>query len=101
MENAFAKAALTEWFDKNQASFSEHINSQELGTPAGRAASFQLDLPSHTVGICAWDQGKRLEIITIDVATEEAKVEDKSYSTSDKLLARLDAFIDQFIPMRE
>ncbi len=101
MENAFAKATLTEWFVKNQASFSEYINSQDIGAPAGRAASIQLDLPSHTVGISAWDQGNRLEIITIDVATEEAKVDDKSYPTSDKLLARLDAFIDQFIRMRE
>ena len=82
--------------DKNQASFSEYINSHDIGAPSGRAASIQLDLPSHTVGISAWDQGNRLEVITIDVVTEEAKVEDKSYSTSDKLLARLDAFFEQF-----
>lgn len=101
MEKSFAKATLIEWFDKNQASFSEYINSQEIGTPTGQAASIQLDLPNHTVGISAWDQGNRLEIVTFDVATEEAKVEDKSYSTNDKLLARLDAFIDQFIRLRE
>ena len=101
VEKAFAKATLTEWFVKNKALFSEYISSQEFDTPAGRAASIQLDLPSHTVGICAWDDGNRLEIVTINVKTEEAKVDDKSYPTTDKLLARLDAFIDQFFHMSE
>ena len=101
MENAFAKATLREWFNKNQASFAEYINSLDIDAPTGRAASVQLDMPSHTVGISAWDQGNRLEIIMIDVATDDAKVEDKSYSNSDKLLARLDAFIDQISRMRE
>jgi hypothetical protein len=101
VENAFATATLIEWFNKNRASFSKHINSQDFGTPSGRAAGLQLNLPSHTVAITAWDQGNRLEIITIDLATEEAKVEDNSYSSSDKLLARLDAFIDQFFLISE
>ncbi len=101
MENAFVKATLQEWFNKNQASLAEHINSVDFDAPTGRAASVQLDMPSHTVGISAWDQGNRLEIIMIDVATDNATVEDKSYSNSDMLLARLDAFIDQISRMRE
>lgn len=77
----FAKATLIERYNKNRTAFSEYINSEDIGTSSGQAASIQLNLPSHSVGISAWDQGNRLEILTIDVVTEEAKVEYKSFST--------------------
>ena len=101
MENAFAKETFKAWFDSNKASFSGLTDSKDIDAPSGRAAWVQLHTPSHTVGISAWDQGNRLEIITIDVETEEAKVEDRAYASPDKLRARLDAFLEQLAEMRD
>ena len=101
MENAFAKGTFKAWFDSNRASFSEFIDSQDIDAANGRAAWVQLHMPSHIVGISVWDQGNRLEIIMIDVATEDAKVEDKAYSSPSQLQARLNAFLEQLSGMCE
>ena len=58
-------------------------------------------MPSHTVGISAWDHENKLEVIMINIATDESKVEDRAYSSRDKLEARLDALLQQLFGMRE
>lgn len=101
MENAFAKEIFKAWFDGNQAFLAPFIDSKDIDTPSGRAAWLQLHMPSHTVGMSAWDQGNKLEIILIDIATDEAQVEDKAYASPDRLNARLDAFLKQLARMRD
>ncbi len=101
MENAFAKEIFKAWFDSNKTSFSGLTDSKDIDAPSGRAAWAQLHTPSHTVGISAWDQVNRLEIIMIDVETDAAKVEDKAYASPDELRARLNAFSKQLAEMRD
>ena len=46
-------------------------------------------------------QGNRLEVIVIDISTDESKVQDRAYSNRDKLEARLDALLQQLFEMRD
>ena len=101
MDTGFAKSIVKGWFDENQATLAEFVNSIEIDAPAGRAASLLLQMPRFTVGISAWDHGNKLEIITIDNSTDEASVEDRAYADGDKLRARLDALLKQLSRMQD
>jgi len=101
VSDEFAKRTFSAWFDNNCAQFAQFINSSDLNAPDGRAAWAQLDLPMYTVGISAWDQGNRLEVIVIDASTGDAKVEDKEYADSEKMKLRLSALLTQLQEMLE
>ena len=101
MDSAFAKETFKAWFEANQSMLSKFVHSKDIDSKSGRAAWASIHMPSHTVGISAWDHENKLEVIMIDIATEESKVEDKTYSSRDKLQARLDALLQQLLGMCE
>ena len=101
METAFAKETFKAWFEANQPELAEFVHSKDIDAKSGRAAWASIHMPSHTVGISAWDHENKLEVIMIDIATDESKVEDRAYSSRDKLEARLDALLRQLLGMRE
>ena len=101
MKKAFAKDTFKAWFDSNQTLIAEFVHSQDLDSKSGRAAWASIHMPSHTVGISAWDHENKLEIIMIDVATDQSVVEDRAYSSRDSLRDRLDSLLQQLLEMRE
>ena len=94
---AFAKATFKEWLEANKSDLSGYIHSKDTDEKNGRAAWASIHMPKHVVGISAWDQGNRLEVIVIDISTDEGKVEDRAYSNRDKLEARLDALLQHIV----
>ncbi len=101
METAFAKQTFRAWFEANQPELAGFVHSKDIDAQSGRAAWVSIHMPSHTVGISAWDHENKLEVIMINIATDESKVEDRAYSSRDKLEARLDALLQQLFGMRE
>ena len=101
METAFAKETFKAWFEANQSTLAEFVHAKDIDSRSGRAAWASIHMPSHTVGISAWDHENKLEVIMIDTATDESKVEDRAYASRDKLQARLDALLKQLLGMRE
>ena len=100
MTGAFARDTLTAWLEDIEPGLTEFIHSKVIDAPQHHGASVGFELPGHLVSVCAWDQGNRLEVTTIDVATEETVVEDLAYEDRDQLQARLDELSRQLLGMR-
>ena len=101
VQKPFAKSTLRDWFHRNQPSLAKYVKSLELELPSGRGSSVQLDISGYALSICAWDQGNRLEIVAIDVATGETRVDDNSYTSHEQLSGRLDELLDHYRLVRE
>lgn len=100
MQTAFAKETFKAWFEANEPELAKYIHSKDIDAKTGRAAWASIHMPSRTVGISAWDHKNKLEVVIIDVATDESSVEDEAYSTREKLEARLDALLRQLLGLR-
>jgi hypothetical protein len=101
MESPFAKETFKAWFEANEPTLARFVHSKDIAAKSGRASWVSIHTPSHTVAISAWDHENKLEVIMIDTATDESKVEDKAYASRDKLQARLDALLNQLHSMCE
>ena len=96
MQDAFAVVAFDEWFKAKRHCFEGFELRCNKSMSTHRVTDAEIDTPTHSVSICAWDQGNSLEIQITDLATEKTTIEDESCADKDQLLARLNKFLDWF-----
>ena len=96
MQDAFAVIVFDEWFKTNRHCFEGFSLRFNKSMATHRVTDAEIDTPTHSISICAWDQGNSLEIQIIELATEKTTIEDGQCADKDDLLARLDKLLVWF-----